>query len=435
MTTLTRYGLRALNHMAASLSLDRLGLRKPTEKVLYHGTKAGFKTVTAVSRAFKALKGLGAPQRLPTRAAGELFDLTPSDDQRQLQDAVRVFSMEQLRPAASAADSAHAAPSALLSQCAELGMTALGIPESLGGMGTERSAVTHVLIAEALAEGDMGLALAALAPSAVSTALVLWGSAEQQAQYLGAFAGENPPPAALAVQEPHALFDPFELQTVARRVGDGYVIDGLKSMVPLAASAELFVIAARIEGQGPALFLVESSSTGLSVEADNAMGLRGAACARLRLEGVSVPATALLGEGSAQVYAECIHLGRLGWCALGVGCAQAVLDYLIPYVNEREAFGEPISHRQSVAFAISNIAIELNGMRLLTWRAASLADAGSPFFEAAALARRLCADKAVQIGSDGVQLLGGHGFVKEHPVERWYRDLRAVAIMEGGLLI
>lgn len=440
MTSLTRTGLRTLSRLASSRRLDQLRLRKPIETVLYQGTKAGFKSVTAANRSFKAVKNLASPQRLPTRGAGDLFDLSPSDEQRMLQDAARVFALEQLRPAASGADAAYAAPAELLAQCAELGVTALGIPESLGGMGTERSAVTNALIADALGQGDMGLAFAALAPAAVSNALVLWGSADQQATYLGAFASETPPHAALAIQEPTALFDPFELQTVARRAGDHYIIDGVKAMVPLAASAELFIVAATIPGQGPALLLVESSSPKLSVVTDRAMGLRAAGTARLHLDGVSVPANAVLGgdptsASCAQIYAQCIQLARLAWCALGTGCAQAVLDYLVPYVNDRQAFGEPISHRQSVAFAIANMAIEVEGMRLLTWRAASLADVGQPFFEAAALARRLCADKSMQIGSDGVQLLGGHGFVKEHPVERWYRDLRAVGLLEGGLLL
>ena len=130
-----------------------------------------------------------------------------------------------------------------------------------------------------------------------------------------------------------------------------------------------------------------------------------------------------------------MRLSRLAWCALAVGVGQAVLDYVTPYVKEREAFGEPIAHRQSVAFMVADIAIELQAMRLLTWKAASRAAAGQDFAREVALARQLCADKGMQIGLDGVQLLGGHGFVKEHPVERWYRDLRAVSVMEGGVLV
>ena len=108
---------------------------------------------------------------------------------------------------------------------------------------------------------------------------------------------------------------------------------------------------------------------------------------------------------------------------------------MITYVNERKAFGEPVSHRQAVAFTVANIGIELEGMRLATYRAASRVDQGLPFAREAALARRLCAERGMVIGSDGVQLLGGHGYVKEHPVERWYRDLRGAGLMEGALLV
>jgi alkylation response protein AidB-like acyl-CoA dehydrogenase len=153
------------------------------------------------------------------------------------------------------------------------------------------------------------------------------------------------------------------------------------------------------------------------------------------MEEVRLPAGALLGEGDRQIYAECVQRARLAWCALSVGCAKAVLDYLIPYVNDRVAFGEPISNRQAVAFSVADVAIELEGMRLTTWRAASRADMGKQFAREVALARTLCAQKGMKIGADGVQLLGGHGYVKEHPVERWYRDLRAAGVMEGALLV
>jgi hypothetical protein len=161
------------------------------------------------------------------------------------------------------------------------------------------------------------------------------------------------------------------------------------------------------------------------------MGVRAAATGRLTLEDVRVPASARL-DGP---YAECVALSRLAWCALAVGTGQAVLDYVTDYVTSRRAFGEPIANRQAVAFAVANIAIELDGLRLATYRAAARADRGLPFHREVALARRLCADRAMAIGSDGVQLLGGHGYVKEHPVERWYRDLRAAGLMEGALLV
>src|SRR5262249_24254094 len=196
----------------------------------------------------------------------------------------------------------------------------------------------------------------------------------------------------------------------------------------------LFVIAAEAEGVGPALFVVESGAKGISVEAEPAMGLRPAATGRLLIEGVRLPADALLGEGKREDYVECIDRSRIAWCALAVGASQAVLAYVIPSVNAGQAFAEPISNRQAVAFGVSEIGIESDGMRLATYRAASRADRGEEFAREAAIARRLCAIKGMEIGSEGVQLLGGHGFVKEHPVERWYRDLRAAGVMEGALL-
>jgi hypothetical protein len=163
--------------------------------------------------------------------------------------------------------------------------------------------------------------------------------------------------------------------------------------------------------------------------------VRGGALGRIELDDVRVDGSALLGdEFTPAMYEEMIDLARIGWCALAVGTAQAVLDYVIEYCNDRVAFGEPISNRQAVAFTIANIAIELEGMRLLTLRAASRAEQGLSFHREAYLARVLTAEKAVEIGTNGVQLLGGHGYITDHPVERWYRDLAGVGIMEGGVL-
>jgi hypothetical protein len=301
----------------------------------------------------------------------------------------------------------------------------------------QRSATTTVLMSESLAQGDMGIAAACLAPAAVSTAISLWGDAQQQATYLPAFVGEDIPAAALALMEPQPLFNPFALTATVRAAGGGYVLDGVKSLVPRASDAELFVIAATLDRDPthPRLFIVESRTAGISIEPEPGMGVRAAGTGRLILEDVCLPATALLGGEDLDVYRECVALSRLAWCALAVGTGQAVLDYVSDYVKDRKAFGEPISNRQAVAFAVANIAIELEGLRLATYRAAARVDQGLPFAREVTLARRLCADRAMAIGSEGVQLLGGHGFVKEHPVERWYRDLRAAGMLEGGLLV
>jgi alkylation response protein AidB-like acyl-CoA dehydrogenase len=428
-------GLRALNRLAGSGVLDRVHARKPVERALYAMTRNGFRSATAAGRAFKSAQKLSEPARQAPAKPRQLFDITPDDEQRMLREAVRDFAAEKVRPAAQDADTACATPPELLAQLSELGVNMLGVPEELGGVMQEQSAVTSVLVAEALAHGDMGIAYAALAPGAVATAIGRWGSADQQAAYLPSFTGEDPPVAALALLEPRPLFDPLELDTKARRDGEDWLLDGVKSLVARAGQCELFVVAADAEGLGPALFVVESGTAGLSVAAEPAMGLRAAATARLALREVRVPGGALLAAGGRDAYLECVQRARIAWCALTVGVSQAVLDYVIPYVNGRIAFGEPVSNRQAVAFAVADIAIETDGMRLATYRAASRADQGKSFAREAALARRLCAAKAMRIGCDGVQLLGGHGYVKEHPVERWYRDLRAAGVMEGALLV
>jgi hypothetical protein len=430
---LMSYGLLALNKAAGWRTLDRLRLRRAAERTVFQATRTGFRSLGAATRTFAAVQQRLAPERPRSAARPDLFDLTPTDEQQMIRRLSAEFGAEQLRPSAAAADTECSAPADLLAKATtELGVTMLGVPEALGGVSAERSAVTGMLAAEALAHGDMGLAVACLAPSAVATALALWGDEQQQATYLPAFVSDDVPAAALALMEPGPLFDPFALLTAAHRTIDGYVLDGVKSLVPRAAQAELFVVGASLDGRA-ALFLVESQSAGLTVEAEPAMGLRAASMGRVHLSKVAVRSSALLGDTAA--YADCVRLSRLGWCALAVGTAQAVLDYVIPYVNGRVAFGEPVSHRQSVAFMVADIGIELEGMRLAAYRAASRAEQGRTFAREVGLARRLCAEYGMKIGSDGVQLLGGHGYVKEHPVERWYRDLRSIAVMEGGVLV
>ncbi len=208
-------GLRALNRLASSDLLDRLGIRGQTERFL-HGAS---KTTARAGRTFAAAQKLSRPARQPRRGPADLFDLTPTDEQQMLQESVRNFAQGRLRPAAEAADAASQAPRELLTQANELGLTMVGVPEELGGAVEERSAVTSVLMSEALALGDMGIAVACLAPAGVSTALGLWGDADQQSTYLHEFVGDDVPAAALAVLEPQPLFDPFRLRTTAPSVG------------------------------------------------------------------------------------------------------------------------------------------------------------------------------------------------------------------------
>jgi len=429
--------LAALNKLAGNELLHKLGLYGSAQRIAYHATREGFRAAGATARQFKAVRKVLKPERLPAPdRKSDYFDLTIDEEQEMIRDTAQRFAKEVMREAAAKADHDCVAPQDFAKQFAELGLAQLVVPEALGGSAAESSTVTQALIAEDLAHGDMGLALCALAPLAVANALSRWGSPEQQAKYLAPFAADDSPRCAFAVAEARPAFDPRELRTRARKVDDGFVLSGEKALVPLADSAELFLVAADLMGHGPQLFLVEAQAEGVSVKPEPGMGLRAAGLGSVRFDDVTLPAAALLGEDPSQLhYDEVLSRSTVGWCALAVGTAQAVLDYVIPYVNDRKAFGEPISHRQAVAFLVADIGVELEGMRLLMLRAASRAEHGLPFMREAYLARVLCADKGMQIGTNGVQLLGGHGFTKEHPVERWYRDLRAAGMIEGGLLV
>ena len=429
-------GLAVITPIVGQEFLDKYNLRGPLNRSLQYGVKQVFSAAGASARQFKRIQGIGkAPTRLKASGA-HYFDLTPDDDQKMILETVEDFAKEILRPAARHADDAATYPPDLIAKAAELGITAINIPEDFDGIAAHRSTVTNALVAEALAYGDNRLALPILAPGGVASALTHWGSADQQATYLREFAGENVPQACVAIAEPHALFDPTALKTTAVRTPSGYRLNGVKSLVPAAADAELFIVGAQLSGK-PTLFIVESSTKGVSIKADPSMGIRAAALGRVDLDNVSVPLSARLGEDDAtdDDYSEAIALARLGWAALAVGTAHAVLDHVMPYIKERQAFGEPIAHRQAVAFMTANIAIELDGLRLITWRGASRAEQGLSFAREAALAKRVGTDKGMQIGLDGVQLLGGHGYTKEHPVERWYRDLRAIGVAEGVVVI
>lgn len=427
------HGLRMLNRLASSPTLDKLGLRAFTERAVHAGTRSGFRAVGAAQRTFSKVSGGGRGNRPTSTPRTGVFDLTPTDDQQMMVEVISEFAAEVLRPGAADAESADDTPKEVLAQTGEFGLSLINIPEALGGLSQERSAVTGVLVAEALAHGDMGQAVACLAPSAVATAISLWGTEAQQQTYLPAFVGADVPAAALVVAEPYPLFDPFALKTSARREGTGYVVNGLKSGAVRAAAAEVFVVAVDVEGRGPSMVIVEANTEGLSVAPDPSMGLRAASLSRLLLTDVQIGEDAIL--GSVDDYREMVRLSRLAWAGLALGTAKSVFEYVKDYVVTREAFGEPIAHRQAVAFTVADMAIELEGMRLVTLKAASRADRGADYAREAALARRLSTEYGMKIGTDGVQMLGGHGFVKEHPVERWYRDLRAVGALEGAVLV
>ena len=362
-----------------------------------------------------------------------LFDITPTEEQQMTREVMQRFAREEMAAAARAADEAGELPAGLLAKTVDLGLNFMPIPEALGGMGAGRSPVSNVLNIEDLACGDMSMAIATLAPLAVINCIMDCGTPGQQERVSQALASAQFTPAALAWMEPGIGFDPRRLQTTAVGQGDGsFVLNGRKSMVVFGPEAQLLVVFADVEGEGTQGFLVEGDSAGLSFEREDYMGLRPLPLFAMALDHVALPASSRLAAGFDAE--RLLSLSRIAVAALAVGTCQAVLDYVIPYVNERVAFGEPISNRQAVAFMVADMATEIEGLRLLVYRAAGQAERGMDFTRSAFLAHRSAIKYGMQVGTDGVQLLGGHGFTREHPVELWYRNLRALAVLDGMLL-
>jgi len=429
MTTMAKkvqgVGLAFLSKIAKSDLVDQLKLRKVIEKSLYHGAKTGFSALSRTQKIFQPSSNQ-LKQRLPTQD-DQLFDLNLTEEQKMTVETMQKFATEVLSPLAHDADHQAIFPPELWQHAQTLGLNFYALPESYQGVATEKQVVSHILIAEHLARGDFSLAAAMLCNFSVINCITQWGSELIQNTYLCAFAEQPDLQASFAVQEDTPAFDPYHLKTTAHSEGGQFYLNGKKSLVLLGETADILLVSAEFN-QRPNLFIVERNDH-ILVKKSPAMGLKAAETVELIFK--NTPAQRL-GDDDFD-YTACIDLGNLMWCALAVGCCEAVKAYCINYANQRMAFEEPISHRQGIAFMIADMAIEIDAMRILLLNAASLADSGQKFHREAYLARILCAEKAMKIATDGVQILGGHGYTKEHPVERWYRDLRATAIMHAGL--
>ena len=419
------FGLSLITKIAGSEVLDQLKLRKFVEKSLYQGSKTGFKVLNKTQKAFKP-QAIDK-QRLPNQVNKNLFDLSLTEEQQMTVDAMPQFAEEVLYALAHEADHQAQFPEQLWQHLVDLGLNYYALPEALGGVAAEQNIVSNILIAESLAKGDFSLTAGLLSTFSVINAITRWGSTQVQSMYLPVFAEDTDITATFAFQEATPAFNPFQLKTKATEQNGQMTITGEKTLVILGDTADVFLVSAEFNGQ-PDIFVVQCDES-ISIKANPAMGLKAAETATLQFN-----QTPALRVGDADFdYTAFVDLGNLMWCAMAIGTCEAIKAYCIKYANERTAFGEPISHRQSVAFMISDMAIEIDAMRMLVLNAASLAEAGKPFHREAYLARLLCAEKSMKMGTDGVQILGGHGFTKEHPVERWYRDLRATAILHSGL--
>jgi len=357
-----------------------------------------------------------------------VIDFELDEEQQLIVETVNKFAADQIRPAAREADEAATVPQRLVDAAWELGFIQGSIPEAYGGYGSgDPSAITGALVAEGLAEGDLAIALHLLSPRLIVDAVLRMGSEEQKRQILPAYLGDSFVPGSAAVVEPRMGFHFLSMKTTARQEGSEYVLDGEKCMVLLAAEAPNILVYAAT-GDGIGAFLVPAGAAGLEIgEREKSLGLHALATYGIKLSGCRVPASARIGGDAAVM----LRRARVAQSAMAVGVAKASLDYAIVYAKDRDAFGVKIAQKQAIAFMLADMAIETEAARLLNWEAAWSIDQGTEASREVALAHRYCADMVMKVTDNGLQVLGGHGFIRDHPVEQWVRNGRGFSVFEG----
>ncbi len=364
-----------------------------------------------------------------------MVDFELNEEQRIIRDTVVSFARDEIRPHAREADEAGEVQGEILEKAWELGLAQSFIPEEFGGFGSERSAVTGALIAEELAWGDLSTALAILAPRLLIVPVCELGTVEQKKRYLPDFCGEHYQAGSAAIVEPRSDFDAGAPATVARVDGDCYVISGQKCYVPLTSSASRFVVLASLENGAKAdlgLFVLERDAGGLTIgERDKLMGLKALETGRLELDNCRVGRDCRLGGEERTGVARLLDLSRVALGATAVGVARAAYEYARDYAKERQAFGAYIAQKQAIAFMLAEMAIDIDATRLMVWRAAWKLDRREEATREAYLAKRYAAEMAVKVADNALQVLGGHGYIRDHLVELFLRNARGFAAFEG----
>jgi alkylation response protein AidB-like acyl-CoA dehydrogenase len=369
-----------------------------------------------------------------------MISFGPTEEQSVAREAMREFANRAMRPIARECDEKAGIPDPFLQSVWELGLTTTQIPEAYGGGGEPRSPVTNALVLEELAFGDVSLALAALSPSLFASAILDLGSEEQKRTYLPLFGGERFHAASLALLEPSPAFDVLSTRAKAEPKGEGYVLSGRKSFVPLGDRASHFLVMARSGGgfgfDALEAFVVPRDAQGLTIsEPEKNLGLRALTTVSLVLDRVELPASARLGGERGVDLRRLVNSSRAAIAIALTGLARAVSEYCIPYAKDRVAFGEAIAKKQAIAFTLAEMRIETDAMRHLAWKAASQLEHGLDATKGAQLARDYAAEECMKIADNGVQVLGGHGYIREHPVEMWYRNARTLGVLEGTVTL
>ena len=363
-----------------------------------------------------------------------MFDLSLDDIQQTIVETLREFARDELRPVAREAEKQGEPPDAVVKQLVEMGF-AVGVEESYGGAGAF-SAVTSALIAEELAWGDPGIAIALVCSSHPAVLLQYVGTEEQKQKWLPQFAGGEFVRGSVLFYETSMEGGRGPIRTTARRYGNDWIIEGRKSGVLWPKAADFRVVIAGIEGTDQLGAFVLPKDTRLELLRDDReagkIGVKAAWTGDVALQRVIVKSDHLLGgpDAAYRLQLALCH-ARLAVGAVAVGLARAAMEYAAEYATQRVAFGKPIGAFQGVSFMIADMATAIDAARLAVWAAADSVDKGIAASRSVALANSKACQVAYQCGTDSVQVLGGHGFITDHPVEKWYRDAAALAAFEG----
>ena len=365
-----------------------------------------------------------------------MYSFEPSEEQQMLVDAVGKYAENDLRAAAHDAEENRELPKKLISKGWEIGLLQASIPESYGGFG-ERSVVTGALAVEEMAFGDLAGTLAVMTPSLFATPILLVGNEEQKKEYLPKVIKGDWAPYTAALIEYAFDFDANDLRTIAKSSGDDYVLNGEKAFVPFAKDAKAILVYANLDGKTQG-FIVPKGAAGLTIadEREMLMSLNALPLYRVKLDSVKVPASNRLGGASGHDFELILASMRIASAAAAVGVARASLEYSLNYAKEREAFGVKIAQKQAIAFMLAEMATEIEAIRLLTWEAAWKLDTGNEgAVNEAYLTATGAADMVMMVTDRGVQILGGHGYIREHPVEMWMRNGRGFAMLTGLAIV
>jgi len=364
------------------------------------------------------------------------MDFKLTEEELELKQMARELAEKRMYPHALEWDENEVTPKELIKECGELGYFGFTAPEEYGGLGLSTSAFGGVLEEISGAFAGFGIMLS-VHNSLTCEILKLFGSDELKQKYLPDMAAGKKV-GAYCVTEPNAGTDIAALETTAEDKGDHYLLNGTKTFVTSAVYAGVFIVFAKThpgEGhKGISAFVVDPDSDGLTVgQPEKKCGLKGSDTREINLADVKVPKENLIGSprDGFKMAVTILNSGRIGVSFQSVGIAQAALDEAIKYSKERKQFGQAICNFQAIQFKLADMAMKIDAGRLLAYRAAQLKDAGEPCHRESSMAKLFCSTMANFVCTEAVQIHGGYGYIKEYPVERYFRDARVTELYEG----